>query len=104
MGKKPLEKPRARNGSHRAEKPSTTASYFLSLKLANARCCADEQTLDLLPHAALGLHALEDVRRVTGDERRARLAQSGGRPPDVGQRLRGHVRAPVRAEEHSDGL
>ena len=51
-----------------------------------------------------GLHALEHMRRVTGDERRAGHAQSGGRPPDVGQRLRVHVRAPMRGDEHGVGL
>src|SRR5690606_5993319 len=45
-------------------------------------------------------HAVEDVGRTPGDERRAGVQQLLRRPTDVGRGLLRHVRPPVREDEH----
>ena len=48
--------------------------------------------------------AVEDVRRVPGDQRGAGFAQRVRSRPDVGNRAGGHVRTPVRGDEDRIGV
>ena len=61
-----------------------------------------EEVAEVVEDARLG--AVEDVRRVAGDERRARRAHGGGRAAERAAAGQSHVRAPVRRDKHRVGV